>query len=664
GILRKSINQMLSAISAKTKALKEAHEALKIAKEEAEEANEIKSRFLANMSHEIRTPLNGIMGMTDLTFMTDLTYQQRTYLEMVKYSGNILLNIINDILDISKIEADKLQLESIEFNVKDSIEKLIRLASTRALQNNIEVLLDIDPDIPTYVLGDPIRLNQIVLNLINNAIKFTEKGEINVKMKSKQISGVQHIEFSIIDTGIGIPSNKLNQIFEEFTQADSSITRKYGGTGLGLAISNQLVKAMGGKINVSSQLGIGSTFTFTIPFATSFTKETDSLYKLYFKNKCILIIVRNIKLRHILNKMCDQVNLDCMIVTSYSEALDALANQDFDTMVVDLHMNDLDGLELSKKATHMTKGNMPIILLATPTDMINDKTLMNELNICNQIIKPILPSEFISTVHNTMNKVQKHIDQPKPPKPGYKNFENKTILVAEDGVVNRKIIVEMLKKLKINVFTADNGADALQLFKNNNIDLIIMDIEMPIMDGFEATTKIKEECIALGKNVPIVAVTAYVLENEIQKCFAAGMDDYVCKPMSLDILYEKLEKYLSPSSQIRPTVYINHKKLNDLVNGEEEFIEDLLISFVNSFPNFISEAKDCLNEGNIIKCKKVLHGLKGTASSLFIEHGLTDIIDLEESINDLTPEAIYEKLKIIEIKLNEVAEYIHMTLQE
>lgn len=664
GILRKSINQMLSAISAKTKALKEAHEALKIAKQEADEASNTKSRFLANMSHEIRTPLNGIMGMTDLTFMTDLTYQQRTYLEMVKYSGNILLNIINDILDISKIEADKLQLENIEFNVKDSIEKLIRLASTQALQKNIEVILDIDPNVPTYVMGDPIRLNQIALNLINNAIKFTEEGEISVTLQSKQISGCQHIEFSINDTGIGIPSHKLNQIFDEFTQADSSITRKYGGTGLGLTISSQLVKAMGGQINVSSQLGKGSTFSFTIPFAASFTKEVDNIYKIFFKNKGILVIVKNIRLRTILSKICRQVDLDCTIVSSYNETLDALERKDYDAMIVDLHMNDMDGLELANKAVHITQGSLPIILLTTPTDMINDKVLMDQLNICNQIIKPVLPSEFISTVHNTMNKVQKHIAQPEPLPLDYLNFENKTILVAEDGVINKKIIVEMLNKFNINVLITDNGADAFQLFKTHDVDLIIMDIEMPIMDGFEATKKIKEACISSNKNIPIIAITAYVLENEIQKCFAAGMDDYMSKPISLDVLCKKLEKYLSPSSQFRPTNYINHTKLDHLVNGEAPFVKDLLISFVNTYPSFIFEAKDCLSKGNIIKCKKALHGLKGTASSLYIEHGLGDIVELEKKMDDLEPEVILKKIELIEVKLCEVGEYIHLTYKD
>lgn len=663
GILAKSINRMLATIFGRTEELKMAHEALKKAKEDAEEANEIKSRFLANMSHEIRTPLNGIMGMTDLTYMTNLSPQQRTYLEMIRYSSNILLNIINDILDYSKIEAGKLQLENIEFNLKDTVEKLTRLTSTRALQKNIEIILDIDKNTPSYVIGDSMRLNQIMLNLLNNAIKFTEKGEITISVTQKDTSS-NNIEFRISDTGIGIPSNKVDAMFEEFTQADSSITRKYGGTGLGLAISNQLIKAMGGDIKVQSQVGLGSTFAFNIPFKHSNTTEIVDDFTIC-ANKSVLIVERNSKIRNTLKRICSDLQVNPVILSSPEEAIRAFCTANhFDAVIIDLYLEKMDGLELSKQLSTLKKKHVPIILLVSPADMIGDSALLEDLNIFRQVIKPILPSEFKSTIHDALN----HLKDNKKSKKYIQNFaslHDKTVLVAEDGYINRKIIVELLKKLHVNILTADNGEMALNLFRKNSVDLVIMDIEMPVMDGLEAASKIKEECISQKRNVPIIAVTAYVLENEIQKCFVAGMDDYVCKPIGLDMLYDKLVKYLSVphSSSIKHASYINHKKLSELVSGEEAFIGDLLTTFTDSYMNFIEKSKSFVYENDIMECKKTLHGLKGTAASLYIQYGLEDIINLESEIEQISADTILHRIELIETKLNEVADYINKTYE-
>ena len=657
GILATSINKMLATIYGRTEELKITHEALKKAKEEAEEANETKSRFLANMSHEIRTPLNGIMGMTDLAYMTDLSPQQRTYLEMIRYSGNILLNIINDILDYSKIEAGKLQLENIEFNLKDTVEKLTRLTSTRVLQKNIEIILDIDQNTPTYVIGDSMRLNQVLLNLLNNAIKFTEKGEIHISVTQKACSQ-NNIEFRIKDTGIGIPSDKVDKMFEEFTQADSSITRRYGGTGLGLAISNQLIKAMGGSINVESEIGVGSTFTFNIPFENSNTKETFNISE-EFKDKTILIVEKNEKIKHILKKICMDISINYVMLSSPEEAMEALfSSTDFDIIIIDLYLENMDGLELSKKLSAIKKEPLPIILLVSPADTIGNSALLKELNIFSQIIKPVLPSEFKSTVHDALNFSQGNkntgtINQ------YFTTFSEKTVLVAEDGYINRKIIVELLRKLHVNILTADNGEKALNLFDNNQVDLVIMDIEMPVVDGLEAASKIKEKSISQKRNVPIIAVTAYILESEIHKCFVAGMDDYVCKPISLDMLYNKLLKYLAGESIAEKEIrYVNHQKLCDLVSGEESFIGDLLTSFTGTYMDFIEKAKRSARKNDIIECKKILHGLKGTAVSLYIQYGLDDIIALESQMEQLSTNSILNKIGLIEEKLHEVATYI------
>ncbi len=661
GILANSINKMLATIFGRTEELKKTHEALKKAKEDAEEANETKSRFLANMSHEIRTPLNGIMGMTDLTYMTDLSPQQRTYLEMTRYSSNILLNIINDILDYSKIEAGKLQLENNEFNLKDTIEKLTRLTSTRALQKNIEIILDIDKSTPSYVIGDSMRLNQIMLNLLNNAIKFTEKGEITISVTQKDQSS-NHIEFCISDTGIGIASDKVDAMFEEFTQADSSITRKYGGTGLGLAISNQLIKAMGGDIKVESKLGCGSTFAFHIPFKHSNTKQIIKNFT-SFSNKSVLIVEQNAKIRNTLERICFDIQIDHVIVSSAKEALTAFSN-DFNVIVIDLYLEKIDGLELSKQLSSIKKEHVPIILLVSPADMIGDSLLLEDLNIFSQVIKPILPSEFISAIHDALSQL-KGKEKLKKVVHNFVSFSDKTVLVAEDGYINRKIIVELLQKLHVNILTADNGKRALDLFKNHPVDLVIMDIEMPVMDGLEAASRIKEVCIFQKRNVPIIAVTAYVLENEIQKCFVAGMDDYVCKPISLDMLYDKLVKYLGTQqmSVKKNTPYINHQKLSELVSGEESFIGDLLTTFTDSYMDFIEKTKSFVLKNDIIECKKTLHGLKGTAASLYIQYGLEDIIILENEIEQLPNDTILQRIRLIEKKLSEVAEYIKKTYE-
>ncbi len=663
GILATSINKMLATIYGRTEELKAAHEALKKAKEEAEEANEIKSRFLANMSHEVRTPLNGIMGMTDLTYMTDISHQQRTYLEMIRYSSNILLNIINDILDYSKIEAGKLQLENIEFNLIDTVEKLTRLTSTRALQKNIEIILDIDRNIPTYVVGDSMRLNQILLNLLNNAIKFTEKGEISISVTQKGASE-NNIVFCISDTGIGIPSDKVDKMFEEFTQADSSITRRYGGTGLGLAISNQLIKAMGGEIKVQSKVGVGSAFTFNIPFKASNTKEIID-HSQDLKDKTILIVEKNEKIRKTLEKICQDISINYVVLSSPENAMKALTSSaDFDIIIMDLYLENMDGLELSKKISGIRKEPVPVILLVSPADMIGDSILLKELNIFTQVIKPVLPSEFKSVIHDTLNLLQGN-EKTGTKEQKFITLSGRTVLVAEDGYINRKIIVELLKKLHINILTADNGEKALYLFENNPVDLVIMDIEMPVMDGLEAASKIKEKCISQKRNVPIIAVTAYVLESEIQKCFVAGMDDYVCKPISLDMLYNKLLKYLAGEkfTTKKDIRYVNHQKLCDLVSGEEAFIGDLLTSFTGTYMDFIEKAKCSAKNNDIIECRKILHGLKGTAASLYIQYGLEDIIKLESQIEHLPKDTILKKINLIEEKLNEVADYIDKTYE-
>jgi signal transduction histidine kinase/DNA-binding response OmpR family regulator len=529
-----------------------AEEEMKRARSLAEQASRTKSEFLANMSHEIRTPLNGIIGMTELVMMSPLEEDQKERLEAIKFSGESLLDIINDILDLSKIEARKLELDFVQFSLRGVIEKVLRPMSSKTAQKNLELILDISNGVPDYYTGDPVRLRQILFNLIGNAIKFTEKGEIKLEVRLKtENENKRELEFFIVDTGIGIPGDKMHNLFKSFSQADSSTSRKFGGTGLGLSISKSLVEMMNGAISVESIPDKGSVFKFNIwlEISEEVVHESSTEIQPIIKQKRILIVDDNLNNRKILKGFLDHLGIENDEAYDGKQAYDKiLANtgtkNHYDIILLDYHMPIMDGVEMARLMFTENKIiPLPDIIMLSSDDVSLQQFKIKDIGIKRCLIKPIFRDDLIQI----LNEVAGNVDVSQPLKKIYtqKNEENLhrtyQVLLAEDNIINQKLANGLLDKLGCKIKTVNNGKEAFEAAKNNVYDIIFMDVQMPEMDGFEATGLIREWEKETGKHTPIVAMTAHAMKGDREKCINAGMDDYMTKPISLKILSDTLK---------------------------------------------------------------------------------------------------------------------------
>ncbi|KPA18334.1 two-component hybrid sensor and regulator [Candidatus Magnetomorum sp. HK-1] len=598
-------------------------------KKAAESANKSKSEFLANMSHEIRTPMNGIVGMVELLLMLDLTPRQKEYIEGISCSAKSLLTVINDILDYSKIEAGKLVIESVPFHLRQILEQIGQLMAVQIRNKDVDVMVHYPTNLPLSFIGDPTRIQQIVSNLAGNAIKFTEKGHVLIQVEQlKKLENNCTLLFQVIDTGIGLSDDNQKKIFNKFTQADGSTTRKFGGTGLGLSICKQLVEMMGGNIGVKSQLNQGTTFYFTLDLPIS-EKQKIPKTKFDVSKLSILVVDDNVINQNIIQEYCQAWQMKCETVNNAKQALAILkdSKNSFDVAIIDLHMPEINGIQLAEFIFE-EKYNEEMSLILLTSELITDNTYNQADHLFKAILnKPVrfsLLYETLTGINNTYSEISK-----KEQKEVLTMFNDLNVLLVEDNAMNQKVAEGLLTNMGCEVTLAENGRIALKIFETKSFDIIFMDGNMPEMDGFETTIHIRKKEALQGSHTPIVAMTALAMEHDRKKCINSGMDDFISKPINTEAIQKILIKYCSKKQQYQKKLINESKHIDDehdeifdqkqLINicaNDPDVIKEIIAIYSLDSRNYIQELKEFKSNNAIKKYYEKLHMLKGNTANI------------------------------------------------
>jgi signal transduction histidine kinase/CheY-like chemotaxis protein len=690
--LQNQINEMNDARRAMLNMMEDLDEA----RNQAEDATKAKSDFLANMSHEIRTPMNAVIGMTHLAMKTELTAKQYDYLKKIDISAKALLGIINDILDFSKIEAGKLDMEAVDFQLENTLDNISTLVGIKTQEKGLELLFKTDPAVPTALVGDPLRLGQILINLSNNAVKFTDSGEVVISTELVRKDKAQvTLKFSVRDTGIGMTTEQAAKLFQPFSQADSSTTRKYGGTGLGLTISKRLAEMMGGEIRVESQAGQGSTFSFTANFGLGKEAAKKSFHlSRDLRRMKVLVVDDNATSREILQEMLGSFSFEVTLAASGPEGITEIekANEDrpIELVIMDWKMPGMDGIEASRHIKNHTGLNkIPAILMVTAYGREELMQQAEGMGLEGFLLKPVSPSmlfdatiqAFGEAVPEISRAAQRHQKEAEM----LQHLQGAHVLLVEDNEINQQVAREILEGVGLNVAIATNGQEAVNAVKENSYDAVLMDVQMPVMDGYTATREIRKD--EGNQELPIIAMTAHAMAGDADKSLKVGMNGHVTKPIDPDQLFSTLQKWIKPGEKSVPVqqseVSIEQFKFDKAMPAEDELPESLpgfdfagglrrlrgnkklyrklLLSFAKDYKGVANEIRQSLDAQEFDQAHSLVHNLKGLAGNLAATRLQAAAANLEKPVKG------YEKkipsTKELNLKFSELESALNQALE-